>query len=250
MRPVTPEEILASDPALQVVLLQAYPEPEKVVYQAAKCDYSEKPVHLRDLEGIDFGKFIVDELLGNERGHWGPLEHPHITLSVSGFVHNVIVQARTHRVGISFDVQSQRYTGRRVVQCAEGSIEVDDLFYFRLPGYYLDRQGAKYEYTQENLWIDMEYCYDACVRYKNMTKTLGYAEEHARDLLPQNIRQNFVVSFNLRSILHFLDLRSKKDAQIEIQSLCTAMIPHVKEWAPNVWSYYEKKRLYKARLAP
>jgi thymidylate synthase (FAD) len=78
----------------------------------------------------------------------------------------------------------------------------------------------------------------------------GMCEEHIRDYLPQAIRQNFVVSFNLRSVLHFMDLRSKLDAQIEIQALCDAMVPELQKWAPNVWKYYEEKRLHRARLSP
>jgi thymidylate synthase (FAD) len=75
-------------------------------------------------------------------------------------------------------------------------------------------------------------------------------EEHIRDYLPQAIRQNFVVSFNLRSVLHIMDLRSKLDAQLEIQALCEQITPHLQRWAPNVWKYYEEKRLHKAKLAP
>ena len=250
MRPVTPEQILAADKHLEVVPLQYYPEPEKVVYQGAKCDYSEIAVHLRSLEGIDFGKFVVDELLGNDRGHWGPLEHAHVTFSIAGFVHSVVMQARTHRVGVSFDVQSQRYTGKRVIKVANGELNPEDVFYFRIPGLYLDREGKKYEYDEKHRLISMEYCYDASRRYKHRVITLGYAEEHARDELPQNIRQNYVFTANLRSLLHFLDLRSKKDAQIEIQALCQATFPFLEAWAPNIWDYYAQKRLYRARLAP
>ena len=253
MRPITAAELIYLDDNLEVVRLAQTPDPEKLVYQAAKCDYSEIPVHKRKMSGIDFGRFIVEELLGNDRGHWGPLEHPSVTFSVSGFVHNVVVQARTHRVGVSFDVQSQRYTGKRVIQCADAfdeDPELEQLFYFRPVGYYVNRQGAKYEYTEKHREKDKQYCFEACKRYKAAVEQLGLAEEHARDLLPQNIRQNFVVSFNLRSVLHFLDLRSKRDAQLEIQALCEMLAPLIHNWAPNVWEYYEKKRLYKARLAP
>jgi thymidylate synthase (FAD) len=62
--------------------------------------------------------------------------------------------------------------------------------------------------------------------------------------------QNFVVSFNLRSVLHLMDLRAKLDAQLEIQALCEQMSPLVERWAPNVWKYYEEKRLHRARLSP
>ena len=68
--------------------------------------------------------------------------------------------------------------------------------------------------------------------------------------MPFNFRQNFVVSFNLRSALHFLDLRSKLDAQKEIVELCELILPCLESWAPQVMDYYVQKRLGKARLAP
>jgi len=177
------------------------------------------------------------------------LEHPGITFSVSGYVHNVMVQARTHRVGISFDVQSQRYTGKRVVKVAEGELPVDEVFYSRPPGYYTNRKGKKYEWTQEDYDDEMNWYLEGCKRYATKYKK-GMCEEHIRDGLAQGIRQNFVVSFNLRSVLHIIDLRAKLDAQLEIQALCEQMTPIVKEWAPNVWKYYEEKRLYRAKLSP
>jgi thymidylate synthase (FAD) len=59
-----------------------------------------------------------------------------------------------------------------------------------------------------------------------------------------------VVSFNLRSLLHFMDLRAKRDAQLEIQQLCDLMWPHLESWAPEIASWYGTSRLHKARLAP
>lgn len=248
-RPVNAQEVISNDPMLGVDLLQRYSCPEQVVYQAAKTDYSEVPITDRDISSVDYGQFIVEELLGGNRGHWGPLEHPHMTILVKGFDHSVMVQARTHRVGVSFDVQSQRYTGKRVVKVASGELDVSEVFYFRRPGFYLDRRGRKYWYSQVEMFKDMEATVDACQKYRSKLE-LGFAEEHARMQLPQNIRQNFVVTFNLRSVLHFLDLRSKKDAQVEIQAMCEAMAPYIQDWAPNVWEYYSAKRLYKAQLAP
>jgi thymidylate synthase (FAD) len=50
--------------------------------------------------------------------------------------------------------------------------------------------------------------------------------------------------------MHFLDLRSKKDAQMEIQAMCDLMWPHFQNWMPEVVGWYETNRLGKARLAP
>jgi thymidylate synthase (FAD) len=40
------------------------------------------------------------------------------------------------------------------------------------------------------------------------------------------------------------------DAQVEIQALCEGMVPVMKEWVPEIFSYYEEKRLRKAKLSP
>ena len=93
-------------------------------------------------------------------------------------------------------------------------------------------------------------CGAASERYAHMFRNMGVSEEHLRDYLPQNIRQNFVVTFSLRALLHFLDLRAKMDAQLEIQALCEAMIEPTKLWVPEIFAHYEEKRLHKARLAP
>lgn len=177
------------------------------------------------------------------------LEHPQITFSCAGFVHNVVVQGRTHRIGTSWDVQSQRYTGKRVLKVANGELDVEDVFYVRPAGFYVNRQGKKYEWTEEHRQLKLARIIDECREYADYYQQ-GFAEEHIRDYLPQAIRQNFVVSFNLRSVLHFLDLRAKLDAQLEIEALCSAFVPELQKWAPNVWSYYEQKRYKRARLSP
>lgn len=177
------------------------------------------------------------------------LEHPAITLSVAGYVHNVMVQGRTHRIGTTWDCQSQRYTGKRVVKVANGELNPEDVFYVRPPGFYTNRQGKKYVWSQEDYDDELKWILEGCKRYA-IKYEKGMCEEHIRDYLAQAIRQNFVVSFNLRSVLHFLDLRAKMDAQLEIQALCEQFIPILEQWAPNVWKYYEEKRLHRAKLSP
>jgi thymidylate synthase (FAD) len=250
MKPIKAQDLLELDSNLQVVVLQCYPIPEQVIYQAAKCDYSETPVHEQEIPlASKCGEWIVERLLSNEKGHWGPLEHPGITFSVSGYVHNVAMQARTHRVGVTFDVQSQRYTGRRVVKVASGELNPEDVFYVRPPGFYTNRYGKKYDWTEEDYRDELDWIVEGCKRYA-VKYEKGMCEEHIRDYLAQAIRQNFVVSFNLRSVLHIMDLRAKMDAQLEIQALTEQFVPHLQTWSPHIWKYYEDKRLHKARLSP
>ncbi|MBE9004843.1 FAD-dependent thymidylate synthase [Fortiea sp. LEGE XX443] len=144
---------------------------------------------------------------------------------------------------------SFRYTGNQFIQIIEGKKDIEDVFYLRPVGYYTDRQGKKYYYSPEQRAADLEWCLEAAKRYA-ASFAAGMSEEHARGIVPFDYRQHFIVSFNLRSFLHFCDLRNKKDAQLEIQKLCELMWPHFTEWTPAIAQWYEKQRLGKARLAP
>jgi thymidylate synthase (FAD) len=144
---------------------------------------------------------------------------------------------------------SMRYSGLRVIDVADGKREIEDIFYLRPVGDYEDRQGKKYHYSQQQRSDDLNWCLEAAKRYK-LDIEAGMSEEHARGKLPFDYRQHFIVSFNLRSLLHFCDLRHKKNAQLEIQQLCELLWPHVEEWVPAIAEWYEKTRLGKARLAP
>ena len=144
---------------------------------------------------------------------------------------------------------SMRYTGERICRAASGELELEEVFYLRPVGSYADRQGKKYAYSAEERAKDLALCQAAAERYRDLLAA-GFAEEHARGILPFDYRQHFVVSFSLRAFLHFMDLRAKLDAQEEIRSLCDLMWPHMQSWAPEIAAWYEKSRLHKARLAP
>jgi thymidylate synthase (FAD) len=235
-----------------VEVISQTPNPQQTIYAAMHQDYAEGFVaHERDRwpDEARCGEVIVTSLLKGGRGHYGPLEHPQIVLNVGWFPHSCMQQIRTHRVGISFDVQSFRYTGSRIVDVALGKQDVEDVFYLRPLGAYSDRQGKKYEYTPEARQQDLDWCLEASRRYKARIDQ-GFAEEHARGLIPFDIRQHWVMSANVRSLMHLLDLRWKADAQLEAQKMCEAIWPHFQAWVPAVAAWYEENRLKKARLAP
>ena len=109
----------------RVEVISATPNPQQVMYAAMHQDYSEnfvvdeRPQWPNEEKA---GELIVKRLLAGERGHYGPLEHPQIVLNCGFFPHSVMQQARTHRVGISFDVQSMRLD---LVQMGTGRIDID-----------------------------------------------------------------------------------------------------------------------------
>ncbi|MEB3292385.1 MAG: FAD-dependent thymidylate synthase [Synechococcales bacterium] len=241
------------DPFFRVEVLSQTPNPQQTIYAAMHQDYAEDFVwDRRDRfpNESKAGELVIKHLLAGNRGHFGPIEHPQIVLNCGWFPHSVMQQARTHRVSVSFDVQSGRYTSQRIIDVVDGVRSLEEVFYLRPLGLYTDRQGAKYEYTEAMRQSDRDWCEKLAQHYASKIREHGYAEEHARDLIPYAIRQHFVVSFNTRSLMHFLDLRAKNDAQLEIIQLCELIWPHFEAWVPAIAEWYQKNRWGKARLSP
>lgn len=220
----------------------------------------------------DCGEAIVKHLLPH--GHWSPLEHASITFNFGGFSHRVMQQFTRSRIGVSPSVQSFRYTGDRIAKLAENIQEalihetgevslwqllerkrpslaqdVDALFYQRPPGEYRDRHGKKEVKTIEKF-------VDKRVRFAQMA--LWYAGdvedgepyESAAGGLPMDARQDWVATFNARSLCAFFDRRTPADAQLEIRQQCDLMWPHFESWLPAPARWYRKNRWGKNKLAP
>lgn len=197
------------------------------------------------------GELLIKHLLKGGRGHFSPLEHPKIVLDVSGFPHNVMQQLRTHRTGTSFSVCSGRYTSQQFIDVAKRVSSPESAFFCRPPGRYTNREGKKFTHSFDNYYESLEFKYMCCKRYFDLLE-LGYSEEHAREeSLPWDaVRQPFVVGLNARSLMHILDLRAKKDAQLEIQVLSELLFREFKKWMPEIAEWYYQERFGKGRLSP
>lgn len=232
----------------RVEVLAATEMPQRLVYLALHNDYSEDFRPDTSLSEDRCGEIAVNQLLKGNRGHFGPLEHPHLSLLLQAD-HNTIMQLRTHRVGLSFDVQSMRYTGVRMEKVARGELPVSDVFHFRPLGRYGDRQGDLYIWDAPMLAAMQEHCIESCQRYLGL-RAQGVSEEHARSALPTCYLQNAVITGNIRSWLHLLDVRLKRDAQLEIRWAMELVAEKIAAWIPEIYAWYTENRQGKALLAP
>jgi thymidylate synthase (FAD) len=245
------------DPRFQVTVLNQTPDPERVIYQAMHQDYCSDYVTADSKIPSHYGEVVVKALLEGNRGHYGPLEHPQITFAVGYFPHTVMQQARTHRVGVTFDVQSFRYTGAMIADLGsqllqDPETDLSHLFYIPetvLTGQAKSREGVV-TIAPEALTLILEQYRSQAIAYHKLVHDYQVPYEDARNIIGYGIRQHFVVSFNCRSLMHFLDLRAKADAQLEIRQLCELLLPHFQNWCPHVAQWYIKHRWGKARLAP
>ena len=249
------------DPLFRVELLNRYELPQRMIWRDMHQCYSDEFVADQNAPSEEeAGRLIVKHLLKGGRGHYGPLENPQISFNVGWFPHSTMQQMRTHRVGVHFSVQSFRYTGGQFLSAYDqiGMLDLDSedrdiiqkLFYIRPEGDYTDRQGKRYTVTTEQREEDIEWCWEAIRHYRNRVFRDGYSEEHARGMIPFDVRQHWVMSANVRSLMHILDLRAKADAQLEAQQLCELIWPHFEEWVPQIAEWYKENRWKKAKLAP
>ena len=234
--------------AFKADVVDATQFPQRLAYLALHADYSEECHKSSDLPEDEAGKIVVNRLLKGGKGHWGPLEHPSLSLMIRAD-HNTMMQLRTHRIGCTFDYQSMRYSGERIRKCAKREIRPEEVFYVRPPGIYWDRQGDKYTWSQDQADEMLACCYSSALDYDRMREA-GAFEEHARTVLATGYLQHGVVTGSLRFWLHLLDVRAKADAQMEIRDLMNLIELQVHRWVPEVWVWYQQHRFQKALLAP
>lgn len=243
-------ELMKNDPHMRAVKVSGTVMPEKLCYLAMHNCYSEKS-YSDDIIIFDhaerYGELVVKHLLKGNKGHYGILEHPTLTISLENIPHNTMQQLRTHRMA-SFACQSMRYTGERILQC-ETLADVEKVIYICPVGTYKDRQGNYYEFTEENRQNLLQRALISVIHYRNDVNK-GMPFERARGMLPFDYRQNVFVTANLRSWMHILDLRYKQDAQLEIQYAMQLCLEILQQWAPSVMDWYIKSRLGRCILAP
>lgn len=228
--------------------MRATERPNQVTYVALHNDYSEEFCPDTDIPEDRCGEIAVKRLLSGERGHYGPLEHSCLTLLLQ-VDHNTMVQLRTHRVGVSFDVQSMRYTGDRICRVARGEQAVEEAFYCRPAGVYHDRQGQGYRWSEEQISHMRALQFKAAQAYAEL-RDQGVSEEHARGVLPTSYFQNMCITGNARSWLHLLDVRLKADAQDEARWAMELVEEQIRNWIPEIHQWWAQRRRGKAILAP
>jgi thymidylate synthase (FAD) len=238
-----------TDFGFSVGVLAATPNPQNAVYKGLHQCYSADPVEANFKPSeMDSGNIAVKRLLEGDRGHYSPFEHATITLVLGGINHGTIQQLIRSRIGVSFSIQSFRYTSEQILKAADGTTDVERIAYLRPVGKYHDRE-ISYDYTQKTRAEDLSV---VSFLIKHVAKRIreGMPAEQARGMLGFDYRQHGVVTFNTRSFMGFFDRRSKKDAQIEIRILAELLLEKFHQWQPVVADYYIKNRWGKAKLAP
>ena len=247
---------------MEVRLLSATDEPERLICQAARNDYMEAYVAETPFEEVmesvegetldDRKETLIHHLLAH--GHFGPFEHPQITFAVEGISRSCMAQITRHR-HVSFDVQSMRYVSFDDVDPAD----VHDGEMVVVPpsatdpdwvGRNQDQGSVDEETARKREELFRETIENSFAAYQDLLE-LGMPPEDARYVLPIGTQVNLVMSMNARMLMHIADMRAAADAQWEIRNLTEQVLDIATEWCPITFEYYDQEmRNRKNRLAP
>ena len=209
---------------IRVQLIDHTEDPVRALYMAYRVCYSaltpEQVLERIEDERIPRGQmleFIEARLL---TGHMSPLEQVVFEFGISGVSRAFSHQFVRHRIGISFEQQSQRYVTYR-----------DGEFPYTVPRT-VERAGLGGEMTA--LFAQ------ASALYERMVEA-GVPAEDARFLLPNATSTNFKIMVNFASLLHIADLRLCTRAQWEFRKVVALMRAEVVRVAPELGRHLQPK---------
>lgn len=210
--------------AIQVRLVDHSQDPMRSLYLAYRVCYSAlTPTEILDriaderITPEEMQAFVEERL---KTGHASPLEQVHFEFVISGVTRAFSHQFVRHRIGISFEQQSQRY-----VFYKEGK------FPYTVPDTVV---AAGYKEKMDELFDRIGALYNDMVRD-------GVPAEDARFVLPNATNTNFKINVNFLELLHIADLRLCTRAQWEFRRTVALMRAEVHRKFPQLAMYLQPK---------
>ncbi len=210
---------------LEVKLIDYARDPLNKLYGAYRTCYSPKtPAEVwGEIEDGTIPRekirdFIQERL---KTGHASPLEQVVFWFAIGGVSRALSHQFVRHRIGISFEQQSQRYVKYR-----------EDRLEYVAPKTWARTPGMAEEY--EKLMREV-------TRVYRLAMEKGIPAEDARFVLPNATPTNFQVMVNFAELLHIADLRLCWRAQWEIRHMVALMRREVVKVAPELGSAIQPK---------
>ncbi len=202
---------MSNEAKVQVKLIDFAKSPLEKLYAAFRtCYSSETPIEIWEkIEAEKISREKIREFIGErlKTGHASPLEQVVFWFAIANVSRSLSHQFVRHRIGISFEQQSQRYVKFK-----------QDKLAFVMPESW-ERAGMRDEF--EGLLDKTSELYARALK-------AGIPAEDARFVLPNAAPTNFHVMVNFAEMLHICDLRLCVRAQWEIRRMVALMRAEIK----------------------
>ena len=215
---------LSNQAKVQVKLIDFAKSPLEKLYAAFRtCYSSETPIEIWEkIEAEKISREKIREFIGErlKTGHASPLEQVVFWFAIANVSRSLSHQFVRHRIGISFEQQSQRYVKFK-----------QDKLAFVMPASW-ERAGMRAEF--EGLLDKTSDLYARALK-------AGIPAEDARFVLPNAAPTNFHVMVNFAEMLHICDLRLCVRAQWEIRRMVALMRAEIKRVLPEIATFLQPK---------
>ena len=217
---------------MKVKIIAHTPNPEEVIAQAAKLCYSPVGVDeiMEKLTPEKVEKF-VNHLA--DIGHESPFEHVTFTFAMEGISRCCTHQQVRHRIA-SYSQQSQRYVKLEQFEYIippeiEKIPEAKEIFIEAM-----ERDQKAYDELVK-LLMKEKIPKDDMLSKQQYNAIEKQAIEDARYVFPNACETKIVVTMNVRSLLHFFNVRCCNRAQWEIRQMADEMLKECRKVAPNLF---------------
>jgi len=205
------EEIVKEEP---VKLIAITPEAEKLVAYCARVSSpkQDNPKIEKLLE------YCIDH------GHWSVFETPYITIEINTS-RAISAQILRHR-SFTFQEFSQRYSAVKGFETYEARRQDSK-----------NRQNSIDDMSDKDrtwFWNAQDAVKDVCSSLYYDALDRGIAKEQARFLLPLSSKTKLYMTGNIRSWVHYLDLRCRVDTQKEHRDIALAIREILKKELPII----------------
>ena len=215
---------MSNEAKVQVKLIDFAKSPLEKLYAAFRtCYSSETPIEIwQKIEAEKISREKIREFIGErlKTGHASPLEQVVFWFAIANVSRSLSHQFVRHRIGISFEQQSQRYVKFK-----------QDKLAFVMPESW-ERAGMREEF--EGLLDQTSDLYARALK-------AGIPAEDARFVLPNAAPTNFHVMVNFAEMLHICDLRLCVRAQWEIRRMVALMRAEIKRVLPEIAVFLQPK---------
>jgi thymidylate synthase (FAD) len=215
---------VSNEAKVQVKLIDFAKSPLEKLYAAFRtCYSSETPIEIwQKIEAEKISREKIREFIGErlKTGHASPLEQVVFWFAIANVSRSLSHQFVRHRIGISFEQQSQRYVKFKQEKLA-----------FVMPESW-ERAGMREEF--EGLLDQTSDLYARALK-------AGIPAEDARFVLPNAAPTNFHVMVNFAEMLHICDLRLCVRAQWEIRRMVALMRAEIKRVLPEIAVFLQPK---------
>jgi thymidylate synthase (FAD) len=210
--------------SMQVKLVDFAAAPLEKLYAAFRtCYTSDTPIEIWEkIEAKKISHDKIREFIGErlKTGHSSPLEQVVFWFAIANVSRSLSHQFVRHRIGISFEQQSQRYVKFK-----------QDRLAFVLPESWR-RAGLEDEFSA---------LLDRTSELYARALKAGIPAEDARFVLPNAAPTNFHVMVNFAEMLHICDVRLCVRAQWEIRRMVAMMRAEIKRVLPEIALFLQPK---------